>query len=206
MNEQIKTFINKAISSISTSYKSSGIIGLIKNTYFIGLLCTTLGLTIIASCGSSSKYSIIVKDKDAIQTMMKIYKDEIVSNSAIYDYCKLIVNSPDELYEIMRRDNCNKEVLEFIDKNRKFVYVVFNISIVSSMKNITEAELVYVTNYIKSPTAAAATNAAEMAIEEETIKAMYLTYRMYKEFKKSEVIKDLVEEMILGMYNEKKNN
>jgi len=112
------------------------------------------------------------------------------------DYLNAIVSSPKTLYTALDDHECDKEILEFVKKNKSFTMKLLHIYIVLTLQgaDVKDAQMIYVTNYIKNPDATVATNAQEKGIETSMMRGMP-AFLVYEAYTKPGGLKDKVEEM-----------
>jgi len=146
---------------------------------FIIVLAVLMSVSTVYGGWGSNDYDFMKSDTTIQKQLEGLYqmKKQVPQMN---DYLTAIISSPDVLYSNLKEQRCDKEILEFVKDNGEFSLKLLHLSIVQAvspaLQNINE--LVFVTNYIRAPTAMAATNAQEMGMETQFMKQMY-TFQVY---------------------------
>ena len=148
---------------------------------------------------AKSGYDFLLKDK-SIQNIVRTYEKDIKTSPIIMDYLNAIISSPTRLYNELVEHDCDKEILKFVKENKSFTKTLVHIRLILAMNDsgVKDNELIFVTNYIKSPTALAATNQQEMGMETALMRGM-VTFKLYEMFTTPGGFKDQVETMFHSM-------
>jgi predicted Zn finger-like uncharacterized protein len=189
--------LNETTSVIKDDFERGGIKGLIRNKYFITASAVLFTFTLLAVIlfSGGNKYSFLLDDT-GVKKIVSLYKKEIKTNQRIMDYLNLIVSNPQDLYEILQESECDPEILEFAKSNKELTLVMLHHLIIMGLyeAKVTDQELFFVTNYVKSPTAMAATNQIEMGMETEYMRA-FTSYQIYEQMTAPGGIKDNIEDL-----------
>lgn len=144
---------------------------------------------------AKSKYDVMIEDK-GMQKLINIYDNQVKTSPLAMNYLNEIISSPEVLYRKLVEYDCNPEILKFVKHNKLYTLKLAHIWIILVLNKtgIDDAQMVFVTNYIRSPRAMAATNAQEMGMETMYMRQMpaFLAYEMYT---KPGGLKDLVEQI-----------
>ena len=172
-----------------------GILMLMKR-HFVSVMIIIVGvLFLTTSSYAKNKYDVMLK-KEGIQKQINYYETKIKPTPLLMDYLNAIISSPKSLYKALDEHECDKEILSFVKKNKSFTMklVHIRITILLSELKVNDNQLMFVTNYIKSPRAMAATNAQEMGLETMYMREMP-AFRMYEIFKAPGGLKEQVEDI-----------
>jgi len=176
-----------------------GILKLMKR-HLMSITIILLGvLFLTTSSYAKNKYDVMLKD-EGIQKQIKLYENKVKTTPLYMDYLNAIVSSPKSLYKALDKHDCDKEILEFVKKNKSFTMKLAHIRIVIilSKLEVNDNQMIFVTNYIRSPKAMAATNAQEMGMETAMMREMP-AFKLYELFTKPGGMKEQVEEMFHAM-------
>jgi DNA-binding transcriptional MerR regulator len=123
----------------------------------------------------NNKYAKIFT-KNEQETLINLYKSNLKTNYIIMDYVNLYVDSPQTLYQELAKSECDPEILEFVKHNKEFTLAYLHIVIlkVAFKEGPTDAEVAFITSYIKSPTALAATSQMELTMETQLMRESLL--------------------------------
>lgn len=172
-----------------------GILNLMKR-HLMSITIVIVGvLFLTTSSYAKNKYDVMLKN-EGIQKQIKIYENKIKPTPLLMDYLNAIVSSPKSLYKALEEHDCDKEILAFVKKNKSFTMKLVHVRIViliSELK-IKDNQILFVTNYIRSPRAMAATNAQEMGMETAMMREMP-AFKLYEVFTAPGGLKEQVEEM-----------
>jgi hypothetical protein len=171
----------------------------------VSIMIIIAGVLLLApSTYAKNKYDFLLK-QEGIQKQIDFYETNIKKMPLLMDYLNAVVSSPEALYAALDEHGCDKEILKFVKKNKSFTVKLVHISIVMDLNTIgiNDNEFAFVTNYIKSPTAMAATNAQEMGIETSLMRQMPV-FKLYELYTKPGGLKEAVEK-IFFLSIEKRN-
>lgn len=210
LNEKVKISekINKASTTVKSDYQGSGVKGLIKNKYFIGAVSVLIVVPVLAFAllGGGNKYSFLL-DGEQVKKAPAVYKSEIKSEPIFMDYLNQIADTPQRLYSKLKESECEPDILTFVKDNKELALMLLHFRVIGMLggAKVQNAELVFVTNYIKSPTALAATNQQELGMETSIMRNM-MAYKIYELFTAPTGLKEQFEEMFHQFAEYNKNH
>ena len=172
-----------------------GILNLMKR-HLMSITIIIVGVLFLTTISyAKNKYDVMLKN-EGIQKQINYYETKVKKSPLIMDYLNAIVSSPKSLYKALDEHDCDKEILAFVKENKSFTLklVHMRIAIVLGKLNVNDKQLMFVTNYIKSPRAMAATNAQEMGMETMYMREMP-AFKLYEVFTAPGGFKEQVEDI-----------
>ncbi len=150
--------------------------------YFTNLVMVmVIGLLFMVSTCEANRYDFIKTDVGT-QNYVNLYNQHIKTAPVIINYLNAMVDSPTTFYMELVDQDCDKEVLNFVKKNKSLALVLTQVYIMShlSRMNVQDNELMFVTNWVTSPEAILAStgerNQSNMLLQNAS---SYLVYQMY---------------------------
>ena len=158
-----------------------------------------IGLILLSSIvHAKNKYDVLLENQKLLADV-ETFITKINKYPLFIDYVNAVIVSPKKVYKILDEYDCDKEILQFVKKNKSFTrkLLCVRISLILIKLNPNNKELLFVTNYIQDPKAMAATNAQQMGTETMMMREMS-TFKLYELFK-DEKLKIQVEQMLSSM-------
>ncbi len=109
-------------------------------------------LVTVSPCTASSWKYDSIKDNPEIKQMMEAYNEHIKSNFILMSYLNQIVSSPSRLLESLKEQDCDEDILDFVENNKSFTLALTHIRIVLLLKSAqsNDQEIMYVTNMVQT--------------------------------------------------------
>jgi len=144
----------------------------------------------------ANKYDFIKTDPE-IKNLVNVYETSIKPSPVLMNYLNAVIDSPTSLYLHLVDQDCEEDILKFVENNKSLALALIHIRLCLWLNVVktTDAELIFVTNYINSPTALAATNGQEMGMEIQYMASLYNTFNFYQEFTKPGGFKTQIEDI-----------
>jgi hypothetical protein len=136
-------------------------------------------LFMASSCNAATKYDFIKSDSGVKQMVLQLDK-HIRPVPVLMNYLNAMFGSPTDFYMTLVDQDCDREILAFVKKNKSLALdlTYFRVVMVMNKMRVQDNEIMFVTNWITSPDAKLATNA------EHQQAAMFMqgtaTFELYK--------------------------
>lgn len=138
--------------------------------------------------GGKTTYDQLINNQEFVDEI-NVTHQKFMNNIIFANYLKAVIKSPDHIITKLKAGGADKNVLEFSEKNKQFVYKIVHDSIMGNIANLTNVstrEMTIVTDYINSPKAWAATTQMELQMEYQIMRA-YQTYSLWENKLKDDV-------------------
>lgn len=161
------------------------------------VLVMVMGL-LITSCNTSNEYDFIKADPGVKEMVSKLDK-HIRPSPLFMNYLNAMFGSPTDFYLVLADQDCDKEILAFVENNKSLALDLTYIHVVLIMTKmqVQDNEIRFVTNWITSPEAKLATNA------EHQQAAMFMqgtaTFELYKMYNEPGGLKTQTESLFRNM-------
>ena len=162
-------------------------------------MAMVVGLLII-SCGGSNKYDFVKADPGVKKVVTQVDK-HVKTSPLLMNYLNAMFGSPTDFYLMLADQDCNKEVLTFVENNKSLALdlTYFRVGMVMKKMQVKDNEIMFVTNWITSPEAKLATN-AEHSQAGMLMQGMP-TFELYKVYTNPGGLKTQTESLFQDMLN-----